>query len=63
VSADLKKAYREHLEEQLLDRTRVSEDTICPKCAHLMRMTFKTPRTTTFLCEQCNHRLSRQTLR
>jgi tRNA(Ile2) C34 agmatinyltransferase TiaS len=63
MSAELKKAFLQNLEEQLLDRTRVSEDTNCPRCRKMMTMTFKTPRTTTFRCEACGHRLSRQTLR
>lgn len=63
MSTELKQAYLHHLEEQLLDRTRVGEDTNCLACHHAMTLTFKTPRTTTFRCEACGRRLSRQTLR
>lgn len=59
----MKNADLNHLEEQLQDRTRVSEATSFPKCPHAMMITFKTPRATTFRCEHCGHRLSRQTLR
>lgn len=61
--AELKRTHVQNLEEQLLERTRAAEDTGCPHCQMRMTMTFKTPRTTTFLCEACGHRLSRQTLR
>lgn len=63
MSIELQKAHLENLEEQLLARTRVSEETPCPRCHSAMTMTFKTPRTTTFRCEACGRHLSRQTLR
>lgn len=63
MSAEVAKEHLEHLEEQLLERTRVSEQTACPLCHRTMTLTFKTPRTTTFYCSACNKHLSRQTLR
>jgi len=60
---DLKKTHLDNLEEQLLARTRVNEETPCPRCSMVMSMTLKTPRTTTFRCEACARHLSRQTLR
>jgi tRNA(Ile2) C34 agmatinyltransferase TiaS len=63
MSPEISKAHLEHLEEQLLDRTRASEATYCPRCHITMKVTYRTQRTTTFRCDECGHRLSRQTLR
>jgi transposase-like protein len=63
MQAEFRKIHLDHLEEQLLERTRVSEQVNCPRCQSAMLLTFKTPRTTTFRCEACGRHLSKQTLR
>ena len=63
MQAEFQKIHLDHLEEQLLERTRASENVNCPRCRSTMLLSFKTPRTTTFRCNACGRHLSKQTLR